>query len=156
MPIIASFLCGFVFGGGLVISGMTQPAKVLGFLDFFGMPSGTWDPSLAVVMAAGLVIASMGYGLLRRRPPLFEKESLWPSRKDVDSSLLAGALLFGIGWGLVGLCPGPAIVNLSTLSLSVIVFVIAMTVGMLAHDLLGTRTPRKVQQTVVAGANSDG
>src|SRR5579862_4308600 len=126
MPIIASFLCGFVFGGGLVISGMTQPAKVLGFLDFFGMPGGTWDPSLAVVMAAGLVVASMGYRLLRSRPPLFEKENLWPSRKDVDSSLLAGALLFGIGWGLVGLCPGPAIVNLSTLSLSVIVFVMAM------------------------------
>jgi uncharacterized membrane protein YedE/YeeE len=156
MPIVASFLCGLVFGGGLVISGMTQPAKVLGFLDFFGIPTGTWDPSLAVVMAAGLIVASVGYGLLRTRPPLFEKENLWPSKKDIDSSLLAGALLFGIGWGLVGLCPGPAIVNLATMSLSTTVFVIAMAVGMLAHDLSETRAPRKFQETVFAGTHGDG
>jgi uncharacterized protein len=156
MPIIASFLCGLVFGGGLVISGMTQPAKVLGFLDFFGIPTGTWDPSLAVVMAAGLIVASIGYRLLRTRPPLFEKENLWPSKKDIDSSLLAGALLFGIGWGLVGLCPGPAIVNLATMSLSTTVFVIAMAVGMLAHDLSGTRAPRNFQGTVFAGTHGDG
>jgi uncharacterized protein len=156
MPIFASLLCGFVFGSGLVISGMTQPAKVLGFLDVFGIPSGAWDPSLAVVMAAALIVASIGYGLLRTRPPLFEKEYLWPTRKDIDSSLLAGALLFGIGWGLVGLCPGPAIVNLSTLSLSVIVFAIAMAVGMLAHDLSGTRAPREIQESIFAGTNCDG
>ena len=156
MPTVASFLCGLVFGGGLVISGMTQPAKVLGFLDFFGIPSGAWDPSLALVMAAGLVVASIGYGLLRTRPPLFEKENLWPSKKEIDSSLLAGALLFGVGWGLVGLCPGPAIVNLSTLSLSGFVFVIAMAAGMLAHDLSGTRAPRNIQQAVFAGTNGDG
>jgi len=156
MPTVASFLCGFVFGGGLVISGMTQPAKVLGFLDFFGIPSGAWDPSLALVMAAGLVVASIGYGLLRTRPPLFEKENLWPSKKEIDSSLLAGALLFGVGWGLVGLCPGPAIVNLSTLSLSGFVFVIAMAAGMLAHDLSGTRAPRNIQEAVFAGTNGDG
>jgi len=156
MPTVASFLCGFVFGGGLVISGMTQPAKVLGFLDFFGIPSGAWDPSLALVMAAGLVVASIGYGLLRARPPLFEKENLWPSKKEIDSSLLAGALLFGVGWGLVGLCPGPAIVNLSTLSLSGFVFVIAMAAGMLAHDISGTRAPRNIQEAVFAGTNGDG
>jgi uncharacterized protein len=156
MPIVASFLCGFVFGGGLIISGMTQPAKVLGFLDFFGIPSGAWDPSLAVVMTAGLVVASIGYGLWCRRPPLFEAENLWPSKKDIDSSLLVGALLFGLGWGLVGLCPGPAIVNLATLSLSAIVFVIAMAAGMRAHDLSGTRAPRNIQETVFAGTNGDG
>jgi uncharacterized protein len=156
MPTVASFLCGLVFGGGLVISGMTQPAKVLGFLDFFGIPSGAWDPSLALVMAAGLVVASIGYGLLRTRPPLFEKENLWPSKKEIDSPLLAGALLFGVGWGLVGLCPGPAIVNLSTLSLSGFVFVIAMAAGMLAHDLSGTRAPRNIQEAVFAGTNGDG
>ena len=156
MPTVASFLCGLVFGGGLVISGMTQPAKVLGFLDFFGIPSGAWDPSLALVMAAGLVVASIGYGLLRTRRPLFEKENLWPSKKKIDSPLLAGALLFGVGWGLVGLCPGPAIVNLSTLALSGFVFVIAMAVGMLAHDLSGTRASRNIQEAVFAGTNGDG
>ncbi len=77
MPIFASFVCGLVFGCGLTVSGMIQPAKVLGFLDVFGIPSGSWDPSLAVVMAAGLTVASIGYALVRRRPPLFEKKSLW-------------------------------------------------------------------------------
>jgi uncharacterized protein len=156
MPIVANFLCGFVFGAGLVISAMTQPAKVLGFLDFFGIRSGTWDPSLAVVMAAALVVASVGYQLLRARPPLFATENSWPAKKDIDSSLLAGALLFGVGWGLVGLCPGPAIVNLSTLSLSAIVFVLAMAAGMLAHDLSGTRAPRNSQEAVFASTNGDG
>jgi len=120
VSILASLMCGFVFGCGLVVSGMIQPAKVLGFLDLFGIPSGTWDPSLAVVMAAALAVAGLGYALLGTRPPLFERKSLWPTKKDIDRSLLSGALLFGVGWGLIGLCPGPAIVNLSTLSLPVI------------------------------------
>src|SRR6516162_10841025 len=107
-------MCGFVFGCGLVVSGMIQPAKVLGFLDLFGIPSATWDPSLAVVMAAALAVAGLGYALLGTRPPLFERKSLWPTKKDIDRSLLSGALLFGVGWGLIGLCPGPAIVDLST------------------------------------------
>jgi uncharacterized membrane protein YedE/YeeE len=156
MAILASFLCGFLFGGGLLISGMTQPTKVLGFLDVLGIPNGAWDPSLAVVMAAGLVVASLGYGLLRTRPPLFEKENSWPSKKAIDSPLLTGALLFGVGWGLVGLCPGPAIVNLSTLSASVLAFVIAMATGMLAYDLSATHTIRNVQKRVVAGTDGDG
>jgi uncharacterized protein len=137
MPIFASFVCGLVFGCGLTVSSMIQPAKVLGFLDVFR--SGDWDPSLAVVMAAGLAVASIGYAFARRRSPLFEKESLWPTKKDIDQSLLFGALLFGVGWGLVGLCPGPAVANLATLSLPVIIFVIAMALGMLAHDLWPAR-----------------
>lgn len=139
MPILASLLCGFLFGWGLTISGMIQPAKVLGFLDVFGIPSGAWDPSLAVVMASGLAVASVGFALLRNRAPLFERESLWPTKKHVDRSLLSGALLFGLGWGLVGLCPGPAITDLSTLSLPVIVFVIAMAIGMIAQDAWSVR-----------------
>ena len=139
MPIFASFVCGLVFGCGLTVSSMIQPAKVLGFLDVFGIRSGAWDPSLAVVMAAGLAVASIGYALVRRRSPLFEKEGLWPTKKDIDQSLLFGALLFGVGWGLVGLCPGPAVANLATLSLPVIIFVIAMALGMLAHDLWPAR-----------------
>ena len=139
MPAIATLICGFMFGWGLTISGMIQPGKVLAFLDVLGIASGTWDPSLAVVMTTGLAIAGIGYALARRRPPLFEKESLWPTKKDIDSSLLWGATLFGIGWGLVGLCPGPAVANLAMLSLPVILFVIAMTIGMLAYDLLFVR-----------------
>jgi uncharacterized membrane protein YedE/YeeE len=139
MPVFASFLCGFVFGCGLTISRMVQPAKVLGFLDFFGIPSGTWDPTLAVVMAAALIVASIGYAVVRQRRPLFEKEKLWPTKTDIDPSLILGALLFGSGWGLVGLCPGPAIVNLATLSVPVVLFVIAMGIGMLAHDLWSAR-----------------
>ncbi len=139
MPILASLVCGFVFGWGLTISGMIQPAKVLGFLDVFGIPSGTWDPSLAVVMAAGLAVSGVGYALAQRRPPLFADKSLWPTKRDIDRPLISGAILFGIGWGLVGLCPGPAIANLATLSGSVIVFVAAMAVGMVAHDFWQSR-----------------
>jgi Family of unknown function (DUF6691) len=93
MPVFASLVCGFVFGCGLTISGMVQPAKVLGFLDVFGIPGGTWDPSLAVVMGAALIIASIGYAVVGRRPPLFGKESLWPTKTDIDRPLLSGALL---------------------------------------------------------------
>src|SRR6516164_3231944 len=145
MPVFASFGCGFVLGGGLTVSGMIQPAKVLGFLDVFGIPSGAWDPSLAVVIAAGLAVASIGYTFVRRRPPLFAKESLWPTKTEIDQPLLFGALLFGVGWGLVGLCPGPAVANLATLSLPVTIFVIAMALGMLAHDLwFVLPTPRRL------------
>lgn len=156
MPVLASLVCGFVFGWGLTASGMIQPAKVLGFLDIFGIPSGTWDPSLAVVMAAGLTVASIGYALVRRRPPLFEKKSLWPTKKDIDRTLLSGALLFGVGWGLVGLCPGPAVANLATLSLPVIVFVIAMAVGMLAHDLWPARAAVPAAYSLAGTTAADG
>jgi hypothetical protein len=139
MPILASLLCGFLFGCGLTVSGMIQPAKVLDFLDVLGIPGGAWDPSLAVVMAAGLAVTGVGFALLGTRSPLFERQSLWPAKKQIDRSLLSGALLFGVGWGLVGLCPGPAIVDLSTLSLPVIVFVIAMAIGMSAQDAWARR-----------------
>ena len=127
--ILAGLLCGFIFGFGLLISGMMQPTKVLGFLDLFG---GAWDPSLAVVMAAALAVAAAGYALARRQgQPLFAAQSLWPTARQVDGPLVTGAVLFGIGWGLVGLCPGPAIENLATGSVRVLVFVVAMIAGML-------------------------
>ena len=126
---LAGLLCGFIFGFGLLISGMMQPTKVLGFLDLFG---GAWDPSLAVVMAAALAVAAAGYALARRQgQPLFAAQSLWPTARQVDGPLVTGAVLFGIGWGLVGLCPGPAIENLATGSVRVLVFVVAIVAGML-------------------------
>src|SRR5258705_13611472 len=106
MPMIASLLCGLVFGAGLLISGMVQPTKVLGFLDIFG----AWDPSLAVVMAAALAVSVPGFRLANGRSrPLLADQSFWPTRNQIDRPLIMGAALFGIGWGLVGLCPGPAL-----------------------------------------------
>jgi uncharacterized membrane protein YedE/YeeE len=132
MPIVASLLCGFIFGLGLLISGMTQPSKVLGFLDVFG----AWDASLAVVMAAALIVSHLGYVLARGReqPVLMRKFDL-PTKTRIDAPLIAGAALFGVGWGLVGLCPGPALENLATLSPRVFAFCAAMAVGMVAYDV---------------------
>lgn len=145
MPTLISFICGLVFGLGLTISGMIQPTKVVGFLDFFGIPGGAWDPSLAVVMAAALAVTGFGYALLARQVPLFEQQREASMKKDIDRSLLAGAALFGVGWGLVGLCPGPAIANLWTLSTPVLVFVVAMAIGTLAHDVWVARATGPVR-----------
>jgi uncharacterized protein len=131
MPAVAALVCGLVFGWGLLISGMMQPAKVLDFLDILG----NWDPSLAVVMAAALAVSSLGFAVAKRRQqPLFAPRSLWPTTTGVDRPLVVGAAVFGAGWGLVGLCPGPALENLATLSPRVVVFVAAMAAGMLIHD----------------------
>jgi len=135
---------------------MIQPTKVLGFLDFFGIPSGAWDPSLAVVMAAGLAVASVGYALARQRPPLLDSQSRWPTKKNIDRPLVAGAILFGIGWGLVGLCPGPAIANLGTLAPGVIVFVIAMVIGMVGHDLWLSRAAALAARNLASATAADG
>src|SRR6516164_8625486 len=156
MPIFASLVCGFLFGCGLTVSGMIQPAKVLSFLDVFGIPNGAWDPSLAVVMAVGLTVASIGYALVRRRPPLFEKKSRWPTKKDIDQPLLFGALLFGVGWGLVGLCPGPALANMAMLSPPVTIFVIAMALGMLTHDFWFARAAEPVLRSAAGTTGTDG
>jgi uncharacterized membrane protein YedE/YeeE len=157
MRALASLVCGFIFGSGLFISGMIRPDKVLGFLDVVAIPSGNWDPSLAIVMGAALVVTAGGYALARRRAPLLEATNQWPTQKLIDRPLVVGSVLFGIGWGLVGLCPGPAIVNLATLSPGVIVFVVAMAVGMLGHDLLPARRATSEPTLAPAAARaSDG
>ena len=136
MPIFSAFLCGFIFGTGLVISGMTDTAKVLGFLDVLAISKGAWDPTLAIVMAAALTISIPGFALARRRErPVLAAVAAWPTRTAIDRPLIVGAVLFGAGWGLVGLCPGPAIANLATLSPPVLLFVTAMIAGMAAHDI---------------------
>jgi uncharacterized protein len=146
MLLVAALGCGFIFGWGLLVSGMVQPAKVLAFLDVFGAADGRWDPSLAVVMAAALAVSGLGYALAKRRqqPILAARMSprmLWPSKTEIDRELVIGSALFGAGWGLVGLCPGPALENLVTLSPRVIVFVIAMAAGMALHDVWQRRKP---------------
>jgi len=131
MLTIASLFCGLIFGAGLLISGMVQPTKVLGFLDIVG----AWDPSLAVVMIAALAVSIPGFMLARRHArPFLATQSFWPTKIGLDRSLVIGSALFGVGWGLVGLCPGPALENLATLSPGVIAFVVAMSAGMVLHD----------------------
>jgi uncharacterized membrane protein YedE/YeeE len=131
MRIVAPLICGLIFGAGLLISGMVRPTKVLDFLDIFG----AWDPSLAVVMAAALAVAVPGFRLADRGArPWFAGEYFRPGKSGIDWPLVAGAAMFGLGWGLVGLCPGPALENLATLSPGIIVFVLAMAAGMIAHD----------------------
>ncbi len=156
MPALASLLCGYIFGWGLLVSGMVQPTKVLAFLDVFGIPRGAWDPSLAVVMAAALIVTGIGFAMARQRPPIFASQSRWPTATDIDRPLVAGAVLFGVGWGLVGLCPGPALVNLATLSPGVIVFVIAMAIGMVAHDQWQSRSAAPAARDLKPATAIDG
>ena len=156
MRALSSFVCGFIFGWGLFISGMVRPDKVLGFLDVLAIGQGKWDPSLAVVMAAALAVTALGYALMRRRLPLFDGKIHWPTQKLIDRPLVAGSALFGVGWGLVGLCPGPALENLATLSPAVIIFVIAMALGMLAHDLRPVRSAAPAAPDLAPAGASDG
>jgi uncharacterized membrane protein YedE/YeeE len=152
MPLIAACLvCGFIFGWGLLISQMLQPAKVLAFLDIFG----AWDPSLAVVMVAALAVSHVGYAWAKLRPqPVLAPRFDIPTRSDIDAPLVAGAGLFGIGWGLVGLCPGPALENLATASPKILLFCIAMVVGMAVHDFWQQRRAlRAAGQDAAAAAD---
>ena len=128
MPLIVSaFGSGLLFGLGLIVSQMVNPAKVLGFLDIFG----AWDPSLALVMGGAVVVSALGYLAAKRRGvPVLAPRLEIPTRRDLDPRLIGGAALFGIGWGLVGLCPGPALVGLTFGPWPVFVFVAAMIVGM--------------------------
>jgi uncharacterized membrane protein YedE/YeeE len=135
---VAASICGLIFGAGLVVSGLAQPAKVLNFLDL----AGRWDPSLLFVMAAALAVSGAGYWLAGHRArPLLAPAHLWPTRTDVDPPLVLGAVMFGVGWGLTGLCPGPALVDLATMTPGIIGFVAAMIGGMLLHDLWWARRP---------------
>jgi uncharacterized membrane protein YedE/YeeE len=153
MQALVSFLCGLIFGLGLMISGMTQPAKVLGFLDILGR----WDPTLAFVMAGALAISSVGYALARRQTrPVIAAQHFWPKRADVNRQLVFGSVLFGIGWGLAGLCPGPALENLASLSPRVLVFVVAMIAGISVLDRWQRHAPSAIAIEHVALANSDG
>jgi uncharacterized membrane protein YedE/YeeE len=141
---LASLLAGIVFGLGLVISGLADPAKVLNFLDV----AGNWDPSLAFVMAGAVATTWLGYRLVLVQPkPAYDACFHLPGSTVIDRRLLAGAAVFGVGWGLAGYCPGPAITALPLLNPSTLVFVVAMLLGM----WLGPRLAAKVPRLAVAG-----
>jgi uncharacterized protein len=127
MPFIISLISGVLFGIGLVVAGMSNPDKVLNFLDVFGH----WDPSLAFVMAGALVVTAIGYWLAWRQPkPVLADNFDLPLSKQIDARLLTGAAAFGIGWGLSGFCPGPAVTSLALLAPGTLVFVPTMLIGM--------------------------
>ncbi len=138
MRAIVALLSGIIFGLGLAVSQMVNPAKVLAFLDV----AGRWDPSLALVMAGALAVAFVGFRLVLRRPaPLLAEQFELPSAREIDGRLLAGAALFGIGWGLVGFCPGPAIASLALELPKPLIFLTAMLAGAWLYHALNSRSP---------------
>lgn len=139
MNILFSWLTGLVFGIGLIISGMTNPEKVLGFLDL----TGAWDPSLAFVMIGGIVIATIGFFIAKRRTlTLLGLPIQIPTQRHIDHPLIIGGLIFGIGWGLAGICPGPALVLVGGGISQGVVFVIAMIIGMGLFEWAGRYTSK--------------
>jgi uncharacterized protein len=147
MSLFVQFLIGLFFGTGLVIAGMSDPAKVLSFLDVAAISSGNWDASLAFVMGGGVIVAAIGYQLVwRLQRPLFADSFHLPSTTMIDPTIVVGPAMFGIGWGLVGFCPGPAIVALGTGSWQAVLFCAAMFVGM------GAARAVKPAQTVTLAA----
>lgn len=133
---LTAFLIGSLFGGGLIVSGMTNPAKVQNFLDLFG----TWDPSLAFVMGGALVFSFIGFRIAgRRSAPINAAQFHIPTKSELTPELIGGSVLFGIGWGLAGLCPGPAIAVIPMAPLQGIVFFLGLYGGILGHDLLASR-----------------
>lgn len=124
---LAALAVGFIFALGLGISGMTQPAKVVGFLDIFG----NWDPSLMFVMIGAISVHSLTFRLIRKRnSPLLSTQWHLPTKTELTPSLILGSLIFGIGWGMAGYCPGPAVTSLASFTFEPVVFVVSMLVGM--------------------------
>ncbi len=136
MTVLVSLLTGLVFGVGLIVSGMADPAKVLGFLDL----AGTWDPSLAFVMGGAIAVGVVAFAVARRRTvSLLGAEMKLPTARTIDRRLVAGSLLFGVGWGVAGFCPGPGLVALGMGEAKAVVFVAAMLVGMVLFELIERR-----------------
>jgi uncharacterized membrane protein YedE/YeeE len=134
--VVAALLAGLVFGLGLIVSGMANPAKVLGFLDL----AGRWDPSLAFVMAGAIGVGLFAFRLARRRTvSLLGLDMRLPTARHIDRRLVGGSVLFGIGWGVAGFCPGPGLVALGMGEVKAVVFVAAMLVGMGLFELLERR-----------------
>jgi hypothetical protein len=139
---VTEFAVGLLFGLGLLLSGMTDPGKVLGFLDLFG----AWDPSLALVMGGAILVGFFAFALAKKRSTTFLGGVLrLPTSTQMDKPLVIGSLLFGAGWGLAGFCPGPAVVSMADGQPKALVFVLAMLVGMVGFELMDRfiHAPRK-------------
>lgn len=133
MKLISVYIIGIVFGIGIAISGMMNPAKVLNFFDV----AGSWDPSLAFVMGAALIVTFIGYRfILKQKAPLLDIKFHLPTLKKLDIKLLGGSAIFGIGWGIAGFCPGGALPALGTGNLDVIIFITSLVVGIIGTKLL--------------------
>lgn len=133
---ISEFFTGLLFGLGLILAGMTDPSKVIGFLDL----AGAWDPSLALVMGGAIAVGLGAFALARQRTTSFLGGAMHlPSNRDIDRRLIGGSLLFGAGWGLAGFCPGPAIVSLGAGQPKAVVFVAAMLAGMVIFEIIEHR-----------------
>jgi uncharacterized membrane protein YedE/YeeE len=144
VQVLAALLSGLVFGLGLIVSGMANPAKVLGFLDL----AGRWDPSLALVMAGAVAVGVVAFSVARRRTVSFlGLDMKLPSARRIDRRLIGGSMLFGIGWGIAGFCPGPALVAMGMGEWKAIIFVAAMLVGMGLFDVLERRKAARPLRT---------
>ncbi|CCE00334.1 DUF6691 family protein [Bradyrhizobium sp. STM 3809] len=143
MVILIQFIVGLVFGLGLLLSGMSNPEKVLSFLDLAAIRSGGWDPSLILVMAGAVGVTFLGFRLVfRRRRPVLDDRFHLPPSQTLDWRIATGPAIFGVGWGLAGICPGPAFVALGYGSPAIVLFVVTMFIGMAAAGRLARRQPQ--------------
>ena len=145
---LTEFAVGLLFGLGLMLSGMTDPGKVIGFLDLFG----AWDPSLALVMGGAILVGFFAFTVAKKRNTTFLGGVLrFPTNMDIDKKLVVGSLMFGAGWGLAGFCPGPAMVSMADGQPKALVFVLAMLVGMLGFELMDrfVHAPRQAKSSSV-------
>jgi uncharacterized protein len=137
MRIVVSFLLGALFSIGLTVAGMVNPNKVIGFLDLFG----SWDPALIFVMGGGVTLNLILFKfILKRKNPLLSESFTLPTATAIDKRLVLGSIIFGIGWGIGGICPGPGLANLFTLDSKVLIFVIAMLIGMYLFKIFDEKT----------------
>lgn len=144
MHLIVIYLIGVIFGTGIVLSGMANPAKVINFFDV----AGTWDPSLAFVMGGALIVTFVGYRIVfGRERPIFEGRFVLPTARNLDARLIGGSAVFGVGWGIAGFCPGGALPALGTGRIEVILFVIAMLGGIFAAKFLQNLSRPKAEAT---------
>jgi len=153
--VVSAFFAGLLFSVGLVVGGMTQPSKVVGWLDFFG----DWDPSLAFVMGGAVLVHTLLFRLVtKRESPVVAEVFQVPTRRDFTPRLVIGSALFGVGWGLGGFCPGPGIVSVPTLGSEALAFVVAMAAGVVLHETMDhyrskKRAAKAAAQRAVADAS---